>query len=194
MKLAKLYQLIIISSASMLTGLAHADQPFTPQDLAKMLRDHAPPRLDYQETRESPWLGTPMISRGTLTAAQPMLEKTSFPPDPQTWRLYPDHMEWLSANETRVIRYDEQPQLGALANALRGVVFGDLNIISHDFNLKLDGEPASWRLRLTPATLSLSGLLKQLDFQGTGTRIEKFIIIEAKGDTTTTVLSYLPTP
>ena len=194
MTLAKLYQLILLLLASMVGGLSQAAQPFTSQDLARMLSDNAPPSVGYEEVRESPWLSTPVISRGTLHASAPMLEKKSHPPAPQTWRLYPDHMEWFDANETRVIRYETQPQLGALANALRGVVFGDFSIISNDFNVHLEGTPESWRLRLTPATVELSGLLKELEFHGNGTHIEKFIIIEAQGDTTTTVLSYVPLP
>jgi len=36
--------------------------------------------------------------------------------------------------------------------------------------------------------------LKQLEFQGNGSQIDKIIVIEAQGDTTTTILSRTPTP
>lgn len=195
MKRILLNPLIFIAlTTTLLTGLSHANRPFMLQELATLLRESTPPRLEYEEIRESLWLDAPVISRGTLQSAPPMLEKKSLAPTPQTWRLYPDHIEWSDGNETRVVQYVKQPKLGALSNAIRGVVFGDLNDISSDFTLKLEGGPESWRLRLTPATPELSDLLKQLEFQGTGARIDKIIVIEAKGDTTTTVLSRTPAP
>lgn len=195
MKRIRLNPLIVIAlTTTLLTGLSHANRPFMLQELATLLRDNIPPRLQYEEIRDSLWLDAPVISRGTLQSVPPMLEKKSLAPTSQTWRLYPDHMEWSEGNETRVVQYVKQPKLGALSNAIRGVVFGDLNDISSDFKLTLEGGPESWRLRLTPATRELSDLLKQLEFQGTGAWIDKIIVIEAQGDTTTTVLSRTPAP
>lgn len=192
MKLITLCQITLLFCTGFQASLSLAGQQFSPELLAAELKDESPKTLIYEETRESPWLDAPVISQGTMKATPPMLEKISGGSSPQTWRLYSDQMEWIDAEGVKTLFYKDYPQLGILAQALRGVVFGDFNAIPKDLDLLLEGSPDSWYLRLTPSNNELSKLLRRLEFYGVGSKIKKFIITEEQGEITTTELSLPP--
>lgn len=160
---AKLSVVLLLVIATLLSGV-RAAPAFTIAELETLLRKNSNHTAEYEETRESLWLQTPVISRGTMQSIPPMLEKIAQFPSLQTWRLYPDHMQWLSPAESKTINFSQASQLGALANAFRGVVLGEFATLDQDFYVEVLGEQASWSVQLKPRLDNLGRYLSLIYF------------------------------
>ena len=119
-----------------------------------------------------------------------MLEKRVESPRPETWRLLPDRVEWISSDgaETKQIAFSKAPAMAVLADALRRVVAGDLLAAEQDFKVELRGDARGWTLRLDPMGIENSRYLDHLELTGAGARLEVIVVVERKGERTTTRL------
>ncbi len=168
-------------------GAAHA---LTVPELQRLLKAGAVPSLAFQESRESPWLAAPVLSHGSLHTRPGVLEKRVVAPRPQTWRLHADRMEWLGPDgaTSQQILFTEAPAVAALANALRRVVAADLVALEQDFKLELRGDEHQWTVRLQPRSPAVGRYLDHLELQGEASALQVIIVVEPKGERTTTRL------
>jgi hypothetical protein len=98
-------------------------------------------------------------------------------------------MQWESdAGATKEILFADTPAVAALANALRHVMAGDLAALDKDFQLVTDGTQRLWTVRLTPRNTGISRTLRQLDLQGSNGQLLVLIVLESRGERTTTRL------
>ena len=164
---------------------AHA---MTVPELQALLLSTARPLVPYQEVRESPWLGSPVTSRGVLRSTPQALEKEVVSPRRETWRILADRMEWVGATGTKEILFTQAPALGALANVLRHVIAGDLAPLGRDFRIEVQGSPQVWRAVLKPRSSELARQLDSVELQGTGDQLQVIIVTERQGERTTTRL------
>jgi len=170
-------------------ALAGPARALTPTELQALLKSAPAAReLAFDEVRESPWLGTPLTSRGTLHAGGQQLEKRITHPRVETWRLLPDRIEWVGtdASQVREIRLADAPALAALADTLRHVVAGDLLALERDFRLELSGDALAWTLRLQPLPTSAARPIDYLELQGARGRLQQIVLVERQGERTTT--------
>jgi hypothetical protein len=184
---------ILVSLSPAWTAVAAA-QPITVAQVQRLLQD-APNRvLRFHETRESPWLSSPVESSGSMKASAMMLEKTVEQPRRETWRILDDRMQLIEpgSDTPKQFMYDQAPAVAALANALRRVMAGDLQGLDQDFELVPGGNERLWTLLLTPRRPAVARFLKQLELQGTGARLQVIVIVESQGDRTTTRLIHEP--
>lgn len=182
---AKLIFFLLLATAALQIS-TRAEPAITIAEIETLLKENTNHTVEYEESRESAWLQTPVISRGTMQSIPPMLEKSAKFPSLQTWRLYPDHMQWFGPTDSKTINFSQSPQLGALANALRGVVLGEFITLNQDFFVEVLGESASWSVQLKPRSDNLAKYLILIQFNGVESRIKKIVVLEPGGEKTVT--------
>jgi hypothetical protein len=155
-------------------------------EIENLLRENFTHTVEYEESRESVWLQTPVISKGTMQSIPPMLEKRTQLPFPQIWRLYPDHMQWTGPAESKTINFSQAPQLGALANALRSVVLGEFTALNQEFFVEVLGAQANWSVQLKPRSDNLGRYLRLIQFEGAESMLKKIVVLETGGEKTVT--------
>lgn len=168
-----------------LAGLAHA---LTLAELQDLLQAGSKSDAPYVETRESPWLSSPVTTHGTLHIAPQALEKRVEQPRQETWRLLEDRVEWQGkdATERKQILFSQAPALQVLADVTRRAVAGDLLALERDFKIVVTGDERVWSIRLQPRTAIVSRQLDTVELQGTGGRLRVLIVTERNGERTTT--------
>jgi hypothetical protein len=172
-------------------GAAFA-QPLSIGRLQRLLQEAPHADVRFTEMRESRWLAAPIESSGTMRSNNMMLEKRIERPRPETWRILSDRMQVTAPglDGVKEVMLDRAPAAAALANALRGVMAGDLGALNKDFQLDLSGDEREWMLRLTPRRPDVVRQLKEVELEGTGRRLGRIVIQESQGDRTTIHLHY----
>lgn len=169
-------------------------QPITLTGLQRLLQDAPKREFRFHETRESQWLPAPVESSGSMKSNATMLEKRVEQPRHEVWRIFDDRMELVAPGSTAVkqFMFSQAPAVAALANALRHVMAGDLQALDKNFQLAPGGNERRWTLQLTPRHPDIARFLKQLELQGAGAHVQVIVILESRGDRTTTRLIYEP--
>lgn len=171
-------------------ALAAGVQVLTVPELQRLLQSDRRASVPFQELRESPWLSTPMASRGTMHSTPQALEKRVESPRQETWRLLPDRIEWAGPGGMgpKQILFTQAPALAALADVMRRVVAGDIVALEPDFRIELRGDERVWTAQLRPRGAEVVRHLESVELQGTGSRLQVIIVIERQGERTTTRL------
>jgi hypothetical protein len=188
-------------------GSAHA---LTAGELQRLLQSAPAVDIPFVEQRQSPWLTEAVESRGTVRSLpQGGLEKQVESPKRETWRLLPDRMEWQSlapaagsggntgnagnssnssnsSNTSKQILFSKAPALGVLSDAIRHVVAGDFPALERDFKVVVQGDAKQWTAHLQPQSTEAVRYLDHLEMQGSGSRLLTLVVVERKGERTTT--------
>ncbi|MES2942419.1 MAG: LolA-related protein, partial [Pseudomonadota bacterium] len=69
---------------------------------------------------------------------------------------------------------------------MRHVVAGDLLALERDFRITLQGDSKLWTAHLQPQTTEAARHLDYLEMQGAGSQLLVLIVVERKGERTTT--------
>ena len=180
-------RLLLLAIAFMGWG-ASAAQAMTTSELQRLLQSVPSVDMRYEEHRESPWLATPVESRGVVRSLAQGLEKKIESPNQETWRLLPDRLEWRGPDGVgnKQILFSQAPALAILANAMRRVVAGDLLALERDFRITLQGDSKLWIAHLQPYTAETVRYLDYLEMQGAGAQLLVLTVLERKGERTTT--------
>jgi hypothetical protein len=166
-----------------------AAQPLDAATLQRLLQSSARHELRFTESRESKWLGTPVLSSGSMSASPAMLEKRVEQPRRETWRILKDRMSVTDdSGVTKEFLFDEVPAVAALANAMRNAVAGDVAALRTDFELHVDGDERLWTVELKPRRADVSRYLSQIELQGSRGRLQAIVVLETQGDRTITRL------
>lgn len=168
-------------------NVAHA---LTAGELQQLLQGAPKAQARYEETRESPWLSSPVTTRGILRATPQVLEKRVESPREETWRLLEDRAEWIGPGGAgrKQILFSQAPALQVLADVSRRATAGDLAALARDFNIVVRGDERVWSVQLQPRTPEVSRQLESVELQGTGNRLRVLIVVERRGERTTTRL------
>jgi hypothetical protein len=174
-------------------GSAHA---LTAGELQRLLQSAPAADISFVEQRQSPWLTEVLESRGTVRSLpQGGLEKRVESPKQEIWRLLPDRMEWRSmapsadnstGNTSKQILFSKAPALGVLSDAIRHVVAGDFPALERDFKVVVQGDAKQWTAHLQPQSTEAVRYLDRLEMQGSGSRLLTLVVVERKGERTTT--------
>lgn len=178
-------------AAGCAVGAASA-QALSISQLQRLLQDTPQAEVRFTEVRESRWLAAPVESSGTLRSSAQMLERRVELPRRETWRILDDRMQLATPGSEQVmeIALDKAPAVAALALTLRSVLAGRLDALNADFKLLLSGDERDWLLQLTPRRPEVARQLMQISVQGAGRRLAAIVIVESRGDRTTTRLQY----
>ena len=146
--------------------------------------------VPFHEVRESPWLATPVESRGTLHSSPERLEKRVETPRPETWVILADRMEWIGPNnvDSKQVLFSGVPAVAALAEALRRVIAGNLVALARNFRIEIRGDEHLWIVKLQPRSPEVARSLDYLELRGAGALLQVIIVAESQGERTTTRL------
>jgi hypothetical protein len=173
----------------LLVASSWAASAMTLPELQRLLRRDAQAPVAFEEVRESPWLSSPVTTRGKLQSTPQALEKRVESPRRETWRLLEDRMEWTGPDGARkVVPFSQAPALQALAGVTRRATSGSFSELERDFLITLRGDEKVWSVHLQPRTAQMSRLLESVELQGTGERLQVIIVNERRGERTTTRL------
>lgn len=175
----------LLGLLALAAGLAHA---LTVAELQQLLHG-ARPDVRYEEVRESPWLSSPVTTRGTLRVTPQALEKHVESPRQETWRMLEDRVEWSGPGGARKqILFGQAPALQALTDVTRRAVAGDLVALERDFRISVQGDEHVWSAQLQPRGGLVARQLESVQLQGAGRQLMVLIVTERAGERTTTRL------
>lgn len=83
---------------------------------------------------------------------------------------------------SRTLSLEEYPQLGALVEAIRATLAGDLPSLRRYFDVSLTGVPADWQLRLEPQSSRLRDFIRSIRIGGSEQEIRSVETTEGDGD------------
>ncbi len=160
------------------------------EELEQVIQQQGRAEIRFVETRESPWLESERVSRGVFMQAPGTLEKRVLEPRPERWTLHRDRAVWEDGGGTgpRTVHFAEAPQLAILANAIRGIVAGDLVDLGPLFDIVPSGTHDAWDMTLRPRDAKLAGALESIVCTGNAGGLETLVIHERNGQRTTTRL------
>lgn len=173
-----------------LVALCGRSMALSVHELERLLQASRRESVSFMETRESPWLTTPVQSTGTMRSGTDVLEKRVETPRLETWRMLPDRVEWVASDGvmTKQILFSQSPGLAVLADTLRRVVAGDLTTLDQTFKIDARGTQARWILRLNPRGGDAARYLDHVELEGERGEITAISVVERQGERTTTRL------
>ena len=165
------------------------------RQLMQMLASVRSATASFVETRHSPLLKTPLVTRGTLSYRRPdRLEKHVESPRDERIVLQGDGLTIDTPAGSRSVTgiAGRAPGVGALIEAVRAVRAGDLPVLEHDFELAVVGTRDNWRLRLTPRTPDVAQYVSAVTVSGAGARMQSIEVRETSGDRTVMQIEETP--
>ena len=137
----------------------------------------------FTEEKAIPELDLPLPSEGTLRWQAPdRLEKHTTSPIDE--RLQVEGSRLLYERPDRGIRrefgLEDQPEMRALVEAVRGTLAGDLAALRRYYDIAFtpEGPDAPWRMLLTPLSLRLRAAVQRITVSGRGPQVRS---IETEG-------------
>ena len=137
----------------------------------------------FTEEKAIPELDLPLPSEGTLRWQAPdRLEKHTTSPIDELLRVEGGRL--LYARPDRGIRrefgLEEQPEMRALVEAVRGTLAGDLAALRRHYEIGFtpEGPDAPWRMVLTPLSVRVRAAVQRILVSGRGPQVRR---IETEG-------------
>ncbi|MEJ6022745.1 LolA-related protein [Ramlibacter sp. PS4R-6] len=180
------------AACALLLLLAGPAWALTMPELQRQLQAAAGRTVAFDEERESPWLASPVFSKGTMRSTPDALEKRIETPHRETWRLLADRIEWTGGEPAarKEILFTQAPALAPIADLMRNIVAGDFASLDRDFRIELSGDANAWRVKLSPRQAKVSRALAGVELQGAAGRVQVIVVNETNGQRTTTRLAY----
>lgn len=172
-------------AAALASGVARADAGLLARVMAALAA--VPARQDlFTETKTLAALSVPLDSSGRLTWRRPdRMEKITDWPRSEVLAVRAETLS-LSTDGGAAQRIDlaARPEIGALVEAIRGTLAGDLPGLRRDYHVAASGTEAAWRLVLTPRSRALARLVREVAIDGAGDRLRRVRTLAANGDRT----------
>ena len=173
--------------AAIALGAAASPEAIDAQGLMKMLAGVESATASYVETRYSPLLKSPLVSRGTLSYRRPdRLEEHVESPRDERFVLQGEQLtvEDAAGHKSVTVAAGSAGAIAALIEGIRATRSGDLAALERDFDVTVSGAPESWQLRLLPRTPALAKYVRGITISGSRARIQTIEVLEASGDRT----------
>jgi hypothetical protein len=156
-------------------------------------------RAAFTEERAIPELDLPLPSEGTLAWTAPdRLEKRTTAPIQEVLRVAGDRLAYERPDRglRREFGLDEQPEMRALIEAVRGTLAGDLPALRRHYEVGFEGGAAAgaggpWRMVLTPLSLRVRGAVQRVVLAGRGAQV---LAVDTEGNGGATRLRITPIP
>jgi hypothetical protein len=181
-----------------LPGLLPVGAPADEPGLARVMAALAAVRqrrATFVEEKSLPELDLPLRVEGTLAWVAPdRLERRVTSPIEERLSLAGERLTYERPD--RGVRRDftlsEQPEMGALVEAIRGTLAGDLPALRRHYDVAFGFQrDGSWRMVLTPLSLRLRGAVQRVTVTGEGAEVAG---IETQGNDGTSRMRITPVP
>jgi len=144
-------------------------------------------RARYREQKRITLLKQPLRSEGVIWFARPdLLLRSTEQPEPSTLLIEGTKLELADASGTRRIDTQASPVLRQFVLSFVYVLSGDQAALAGIYVLRFERVASGgWRLLLTPKQAELARVVKQIEVFGKGASVERMVLDEAQGDSTT---------
>lgn len=141
-------------------------------------------RADFIEIKTIAALSQPITATGALIYRRPdYLAKITASPHAEQLVVEGNQLTLTEGNEApHVIALDSHPRLGALVDAVRGTLAGNLALLRRQYNVTMTGSVAAWRLNLIPVEPGVASLIRLIAIEGTGSTLRTVRTVQANGD------------
>jgi len=171
--------------AAIVLSAAASPAAIDAQGLMKMLASVESATASYVETRYSPLLKSPLVSRGTLSYRRPnWLEEHVQSPRDERFVLQGERLTIENASRSVTVNAGSAGGIAALIEGVRATRAGDLAALERDFQVTASGTRERWQLRLQPRTPALTQYVRDITISGSRARIQTIEVLEASGDRT----------
>ncbi|WP_434696085.1 outer membrane lipoprotein carrier protein LolA [Pseudomonas sp. Z1-14] len=166
----------------LLCGLAPLAQAFDLQQLSEQLARPEVIHGQFIQEKHLRALPQPLISKGRFVLGKNhgllWLLQT---PLQQDYRITAKGIARRDGNAWQML---PNKSAGAEQNRLfLAVLQGDSSGLQRDFELSLSGQPQQWKLTLTPRSVLLKQVFKQINIDG-GELVQRIELLETQGDST----------
>ncbi|SFG54927.1 outer membrane lipoprotein carrier protein LolA [Pseudomonas sp. NFACC45] len=166
----------------LLWGLAPLAQAFNLQQLSEQLARPDVIHGQFIQEKHLRALPQPLTSKGRFVLAKNhgllWLLQT---PLQQDYRITPQGIARRDGGTWQTL---PNKSAGAEQNRLfLAVLQGDSSGLQRDFDLNLSGQPQQWKLTLTPRSVLLKQIFKQINIDG-GELVQRIELLETQGDRT----------
>lgn len=149
------------------------------QSLAQNRADHA----TFSEKKYIAILDKPVESSGELHYAAPdRLEKRTLKPKPESMLIERGILTIERGRQKHRLQLQEQPELSAFIESIRGTLAGDRKTLERNFRLSLDGSAEQWTLQLFPLSEKVLAVVKRIRITGMRDAVRSVEIAQADGD------------
>lgn len=166
-------------------GHAEAEVTWNVQQLMQHLGQLKESKGKFVERKFLSVLNRPLESSGTLLFQSPgHLEKHTLKPKAESLVLDQGVLtiDNKARNIKRTLVLQEYPAVWAFVESIRATLAGDLPALQQFYTIKLDGNAASWYLRLQPIEARTREAVSEIRIIGHGAWVDSFETIEANGD------------
>ena len=170
------------------TGVDAADA-FTAATLMRTLAQNRASRADFVDRKYLASLDRPLESSGELVYVAPSrLEKRTVKPKPEVLIVDGDTLTIERNGTTRSISLASYPEVAAFTDSIRSTLAGDLEALSRDYRVVVDGQPKHWRLSLLPSNPRLAALVSRVTIDGHDALVDTIEILQADGSRSVTTI------
>ncbi|GLQ94482.1 LolA family protein [Dyella acidisoli] len=145
---------------------AHAQSSDLLHIIVNQLSQHIAVRATFTQQRQSPALTQPQTSSGQLlfVNGHGML-----------WQVQQPYQQTLALTGTRTLRIDAdghmQPMrsergVSQISQMLQGMLTGQLDDVTRQFDVRANGSAAQWNLQFTPKQARVAQVLKSIQLDG----------------------------
>jgi hypothetical protein len=151
--------------------------------LFAQLAKNRPEAATFQEKKYLALLDKPLESSGTLSLIPPdKLEKRTTSPKPERVVVDRERVTLERGGKTWSVGLHENPGVAVLVEGIRATLAGDLASLTRTYSVGLDGDEASWRLKMRPLDPALGTLVERVEIAGAQWRVRSVEIYQADGD------------
>lgn len=153
------------------------------EQLMQMLAQTHSAHASFVETKYIAMLDKPVVSSGELFYRAPdHLEKRTLKPKADTMVLDQGSLLLTRGSKEYRMQLQNYPELAAFIDSIRGTMAGDLNALETNYQLKLEGTVASWKLHLLPVTAPIKAVVQRIRISGAANDVRSIEIVQADGD------------
>ena len=137
----------------------------------------------FTEERTVAALDAPLRASGRLSLQAPdRFARHTELPRPESMEVLGNTVVLRRGTRTRQLTLDTVPELAALADALRGTLTGNAEVLQRHFDVKVAGSAERWTLTLTPKSAQLQGSIVGIEILGLRADVRSIDMALAGGD------------
>jgi len=148
----------------------------------------------YREEKRIALLSAPVITEGTVDYARPgRMARRTTRPGRQVVLIDGGELRMSDGRSTQRIDLTSQPVVRSFVDSFLLLLAGDRDALRRlydlTFRISVREGRSTWSLELRPRSAPLSQFLRTIVFEGSGESLERMVMTEVSGDTTTTTFS-----
>lgn len=185
---------LLLALLAAATGPAQA-QAFDLPALMRRLAQRKAGEARFTEERIVSGFDSPLTASGVLSFAAPdRFARHTLQPVKESMEVQGRTLLLRRGGRTRQMEMDALPEVGALLEAMRATLTGDLALLRKHFATELSGDEGRWILRLKPLDERLARQLLQIELVGQAADVRSIAMQLAGGDRSLMLLEPLGPP